>query len=513
MVDRLPDVLGMPVRISAMVEALPCGLALLDPQGRFLFCNSAFIASFGIEGDPRGQDPAQLLIAEDRADFAAAMASARASEAGTSELRVRLANHADERVTLMMAHSPPAAAMAGSELLIGVRDIREQLRLEAKVAQVTKMQAVGQLAGGVAHDFNNVLTAVLGLCDQLLTRHLPGDTDFDDIDQIRINANRAAALVRQLLAFARQQTLQPRLLDLRDVLDPLRPLLQRLLGPAIELEYTYSHAAGRVRADPGQLEQVVVNLAVNARDAMLDGGRLSVATRLITPDAVASLNQPIMPAVGFVELSVNDTGTGIAPEIASRIFEPFFTTKPLGHGTGLGLASVYGIVKQSEGFIFMHPRPEGGTRFSVYLPADGSGAIAAAGVAGAATASATLRGRVLLVEDERAVRLVVERSLQRMGFEVTSVADAADALDVLQDTNGDFDLLITDLVMPGMDGVQLVHAAQERYPTLRTILMSGYAEPPQRAAAGEYGMHFLAKPFASSELLAVVHAAFPSLKI
>ncbi|TFU03743.1 PAS domain-containing sensor histidine kinase [Polymorphobacter arshaanensis] len=511
MVDRLPDVLGMPVRISAMVEALPCGLALLDPQGRFLFCNSAFIASFGIEGDPRGQDPAQLLIAEDRADFVAAMDSARANESGTSELRARLANHSDEYVTLVMAHSPPAAAMAGSELLIGVRDIREQLRLEAKVAQVTKMQAVGQLAGGVAHDFNNVLTAVLGLCDQLLTRHMPGDTDFDDIDQIRINANRAAALVRQLLAFARQQTLQPRLLDLRDVLDPLRPLLQRLLGPAIELEYSYSHAAGRVRADPGQLEQVVVNLAVNARDAMLDGGRLSVATRLITPDAVAGLNQPIMPAIGFVELSVNDTGTGIAPEIASRIFEPFFTTKPLGHGTGLGLASVYGIVKQSEGFIFMHSRPEGGTRFSVYLPADGSGAIAAASTA-EPEAAATLRGRVLLVEDERAVRLVVERSLQRMGLDVTSVGDAADALDMLQDTNGDFDLLITDLVMPGMDGVQLVHAAQERYPTLRTILMSGYAEPPQRAAAGEYGMHFLAKPFASSELLAVVHQAFPSLK-
>jgi two-component system cell cycle sensor histidine kinase/response regulator CckA len=358
-----------------------------------------------------------------------------------------------------------------------------------------------------------VLTAVLGLCDQLLTRHLPGDTDFDDIDQIRINANRAAALVRQLLAFARQQTLQPRRLDLRDVLDPLRPLLQRLLGPAIELEYTYSHAAGRVRADPGQLEQVVVNLAVNARDAMRDGGRLTVATRMIEPEAVAGLNQPIMPTIGFVELSVTDTGTGIAPEIASRIFEPFFTTKPLGQGTGLGLASVYGIVKQSEGFIFMHPRAGGGTRFDVYLPADASGALADAGSTEPAAGSATLRGRVLLVEDERAVRLVVERSLQRMGLDVTSVGDAADALDVLQETNGDFDLLITDLVMPGMDGVQLVHAAQGLYPTLRTILMSGYAEPPQRAAAGEYGMHFLAKPFTSSELLAVVHAAFPSLKL
>ena len=221
MAKPLPDVLGVPVRISAMVEALPCGLALLDPEGRFLFCNSAFVASFGIEGDPRGQYPAQLLVPEDRAGFEAAMADARSSETGTCELRVSLAQHADERVTLMLAHSPPAAAMMGSELLIGVRDIREQLRLEAKVAQVTKMQAVGQLAGGVAHDFNNVLTAVLGLCDQLLTRHMPGDTDFDDIDQIRINANRAAALVRQLLAFARQQTLQPRLLDIRDVLDPL----------------------------------------------------------------------------------------------------------------------------------------------------------------------------------------------------------------------------------------------------------------------------------------------------
>jgi len=513
MADALPDVLGMPVRISALVEALPCGLALTDSAGHFLFCNSAFIASFGIDGNPRGRAPADLIVAEDRELFEAAMAAARTGETGTCELRARLLSHPDERVTIMISHAPPAAALVGSEMVLAVRDIREQLRLEAKVAQVTKMQAVGQLAGGVAHDFNNVLTAVLGLCDQLLTRHYPGDADFEDIDQIRINANRAAALVRQLLAFARQQTLQPRLLDIRNVLDPLRPLLQRLLGPTIALEFAYDTAVGQVRADPGQIEQVVVNLAVNARDAMPDGGRLRVETRSIAAEIVGELGHAVMPAIGFVELAVSDTGTGIAPEIASRIFEPFFTTKPLGHGTGLGLASVYGIVKQSEGFIFMHPRPGGGTRFNVYLPVANDVQRAASPIIEVAAAPDMLRGRALLVEDERAVRLVVERSLQRMGLEVTSVGDAADALEVLHRTEGSFDLLITDLVMPGMDGVQLVQTAQAHYPGLRTILMSGYAEPPQRAAAGARGMHFIAKPFASTELLAVVRAAFVSLNI
>lgn len=494
-----------------LFERLPLGLGLIDRRRRLVRCNSAFALTFEIAFAGPGRPFAPALFHGDAGRLNAALAEVLDNGVPFREVQIRTAGRPEEYFTLIVTRPPSGRPSTRGLAMLAVRDAREQLQLEARVRQVTKMQAVGQLAGGVAHDFNNVLTAVLGLCDQLLERHAPGDGDFDDIDQIRVNANRAAALVRQLLAFARQQTLQPRLLGISAVLEPLRPLLQRLTGQGMQLEISYGADAGRVRVDPGQLEQVIVNLAVNARDAMDGSGVLLIATRRVLAHEVSALGHDIMPAIDFIELSVNDSGTGIAPEIASRIFEPFFTTKPAGYGTGLGLASVYGIVKQSDGFIFMRARPGGGSIFSVYLPAGDAEPGSDDAAAPQPASLAPMRARVLLVEDERAVRLVVERSLQRIGFEVVSVSDATDALEMLREQGGGFDLLISDLVMPGMDGVQLIQAAQAAYPELRTVLMSGYAEPPQRAAAGRHGMHFLAKPFATSELMNIVRAAtFPS---
>ncbi len=393
-----------------------------------------------------------------------------------------------------------APAGWGFGALLAVRDIREQIRLEAQVAQATKMQAVGQLAGGIAHDFNNILTAVLGLCDQLLARRHPGDDDFDDLDQIRVNANRAAKLVGQLLAFSRQQTLRPEILDVADVVAGVAPLLRRLIGPDVELVIDPSH--GIVLADPGQLEQVLTNLAVNARDAMSGRGRLTIAARTVAAKDVAALGHKVMPAIDFVALTVEDTGTGIAPEIAGKIFEPFFTTKPMGQGTGLGLSTVYGIVKQTDGFVFAGPADGGGTCFAVYLPAT---VPLAAPVADVAVARPPLHGTVLLVEDERAVRLVVERALRRGGLDVITASDGGLALDILG--NSVIDILVSDVVMPGIDGVELLETIRARRPGLPVVLMSGYAEPPQRRALEGAGAVFLAKRFAAEALLDAVRAA------
>ncbi|MGI4877733.1 MAG: sensor histidine kinase, partial [Janthinobacterium lividum] len=282
--------------------------------------------------------------------------TAQAGDVG-NECRVRLAARPEESVVLTLARAP---ADWGFAVLVAVRDIREQVRLERQVAQATKMQAVGQLAGGIAHDFNNILTAVLGLCDQLLARHTEGSADFDDIDQIRQNGNRAANLVRQLLAFARQQTLRPQVLEIGAIIDGLVPLLHRLLGPSVKLILKHGDDLGAVRVDPGQLEQVIVNLAVNARDAMDSNGTLVIESCAIAASKVPSLGHDIMPVVDHIAIVVSDTGSGIPPEIAAKIFEPFFTTKPIGQGTGLGLSTVYGIVKQTGGFIFASARPEGG---------------------------------------------------------------------------------------------------------------------------------------------------------
>jgi two-component system cell cycle sensor histidine kinase/response regulator CckA len=336
----------------------------------------------------------------------------------------------------------------------------------------------------------------------MLMRHTPGDSDYDDIQQIKSNSNRAAGLTRQLLAFSRQQTLRPQVLQLPDVVSEVSHLLKRLLGENVELVVKHGRSLGPVRADPGQLEQVIVNLAVNARDAMGDkgGGTLTIQTYSVKSDQVAELGSDILPIADYSALSVTDTGCGITPSVLGKIFEPFFTTKEIGKGTGLGLSTVYGIVKQSGGFIFAESTIGKGTRFVIYLPVNREEASAAKARRGKPKQDELWgSGTVLLVEDEPMVRAVAERALTRHGYTVITADNGEDALELI--ARGDpIDLLLSDVVMPGMDGPTMVEQALKERPELKILFMSGYAEEQLRDSINIDNAHFLPKPFSVQEL-------------
>ncbi|HTV45588.1 MAG TPA: ATP-binding protein [Stellaceae bacterium] len=367
------------------------------------------------------------------------------------------------------------------------------------------MQAVGQLAGGVAHDFNNLLTAMIGFCDLLLLRLRPGDPAFADIMQIRQNANRAANLVRQLLAFSRQQALQPKVLDITDVLVELSHLLRRLIGENVVLEVEHGRDLGLVKVDQGQLEQVVINLVVNARDAMPVGGRLTIRTANLHQTTPLRRGSEIMPAGDYVRIEVADTGVGIAPADLARIFEPFFSTKEVGSGTGLGLSTVYGIVKQTGGFIFADSAPGRGAVFEIFLPRHRAAAPAplARAVAVEPTTPKDLTGTaaVMLVEDDDAVRLFGARALRNKGYRITEARSGEAALELIRSATQKFDLLITDVVMPQMDGPTLIREVRLIDPAIKIIFISGYAEDAFRQRLDrDGGIHFLPKPFSLKQL-------------
>jgi two-component system cell cycle sensor histidine kinase/response regulator CckA len=365
------------------------------------------------------------------------------------------------------------------------------------------MQAVGQLAGGVAHDFNNILTAIIGHCDLMLMRHTPGDSDYDDIQQIKSNSNRAAGLTRQLLAFSRQQTLRPQVLQLPDVVSEVSHLLKRLLGETVTLQVKHGRDLGSVRADPGQLEQVIVNLAVNARDAMAasGGGQLTIQTYSVRADQVAELGSEILPVADYAALSISDTGCGIPASVLGKIFEPFFTTKEVGKGTGLGLSTVYGIVKQSGGYIFADSKVGEGTSFVIYLPVyrEEPGKEPARKAAKPVQEELWGSGNVLLVEDEAMVRTVAERALTRQGYTVVTASNGEEALEIV--SRGDaIDLMISDVVMPLMDGPTMVREARKLRPEIPVLFMSGYAEEQLRKSIDIDNVAFLPKPFSVQEL-------------
>jgi len=489
-------------RLGELLAVLPLGLALLDKQARLLGCNDAFRRTIG-HPCPSGLPlPHEIAVPDDRAMLVRAIDEALNSGKVPVELRVRTMSRPDESLVVTLARSPTGVEAA---LLVAVRDIGEQLRLERQVAQVTRMQAIGQLAGGVAHDFNNILTADLGLVEQMLARHVAGDADHADLEELRVNALRGATLVRQLLAFARQQTLRLQLVDPRTAIRTLAPLLQRLLGESVVLALELD-SVGPIRVDPGQIEQVIVNLAVNGRDAMPGGGRLVIATRAVAAADVPALGHNVMAPGDYVEIAVCDSGTGIPTELGAKIYEPFFTTKSGGQGTGLGLSTVYGIVKQSGGFVFNAPQDGGGTVFSLYFPrAEGEAAVAAPPPVALTADDRQLA--VLLVEDDRAVRMVLQRALANAGFTVTVAADALAALPLIDDPATRIDVLVSDVMMPGMDGGQLAAHARTRRPGLPVLLMSGYAEPARRPATADERIDFLAKPFSGAALIAAIRAA------
>jgi len=486
--------------LQALLDVLPIGLALVDRDGRFLTMNSAFRQAAGLKGSALPIYPGDLVVKEDKEPIADAVRRNSRGPAMSGDLAVRLAHQPSEPVALTIAG---LRGLGDAAVLLLLKDNSEEAKLKRQVAQATKMQVVGQLAGGVAHDFNNILTAIIGHCDLMLMRHTPGDSDYDDIQQIKSNSNRAAGLTRQLLAFSRQQTLRPQVLQLPDAVSEVSHLLKRLLGETVELVVKHGRNLGPIRADPGQLEQVIINLAVNARDAMASkgGGTLTIQTYSVKSDQVAELGSDILPIADYSALSVTDTGTGIAPGVLGKIFEPFFTTKEVGKGTGLGLSTVYGIVKQSGGFIFADSKVGEGTRFVIYLPVHRE-------EAGAARSRKTEKakkdelwgsGTVLLVEDEPMVRSVAERALTRHGYSVVTADNGEDALAILA-KNEPIDLLISDVVMPGMDGPTMVREARQSRPELKILFISGYAEEQLRKSIDIENVNFLPKPFSVTEL-------------
>ncbi|SPJ22635.1 Sensor kinase CckA [Palleronia abyssalis] len=397
----------------------------------------------------------------------------------------------------------------GSEdhIMAVLHDATELKTLEAQFVQSQKMQAIGQLAGGVAHDFNNLLTAIRGHCDLLLLRHDPGDPNFSDLEQINQNANRAASLVGQLLAFSRKQNLRPEMVDLRGILSDLTHLLNRLVGEKVALSFSHAENLPRVRADRRQLEQVIMNLVVNARDAMPEGGTIDLKTELRVLRQPWTRDRVTVPAGEYAVISVSDTGSGIAPEVLEKIFEPFFTTKRLGEGTGLGLSTAYGIVKQTGGYIFADSKVGQGTTFVLFFPITQSGHAVEDPVAPEEPKkTAAAAGEViLLAEDEAPVRAFAARALRLNGYEVLEAENAEDALAIAQDLTVKIDLFVSDVIMPGRDGPSWVQDANRIRSGTPVIFMSGYAEESFAETQARIPKSaFLQKPFSLADLTAAV---------
>ncbi|PQM29207.1 hybrid sensor histidine kinase/response regulator [Sphingopyxis lindanitolerans] len=490
--------------VETLLSLLPFGLALVDRDGRFLYMNRAFIRAAGIGANRTPRYPGDLVVGEDKGPLADMIRRHSSGQQVGGDLSIRLIGQGDDPVSMRVVG---VRGLGEAAVLLSLKDSSEESRLKRQVAQASKMQAVGQLAGGVAHDFNNILTAVLGACDLMLMRHTPGDSDYDDIQQIRSNANRAASLTRQLLAFSRQQTLRPQILQLPDVISEVSHLLKRLIGDTIQLIVHHGRGLGAVRADPGQLEQVIINLAVNARDAMAGAGTLTIETYPVSAADVRQMGNEFMPPADYSALKVSDTGSGIPADVLPKIFEPFFTTKDVGKGTGLGLSTVYGIIKQSAGFIFADSRP-GETSFTIYLPVHRADHDVPAVPAPPAKPKKSQwgTGTILLVEDEDMVRAVAERALTRAGYSVVTASQGEEGLERFAGMEK-IDLIVSDVVMPTMDGPAMVRAMRAKRPTLPILFMSGYAEEQLRQSIDIADVAFLPKPFSVAQLAEAVSAA------
>jgi two-component system cell cycle sensor histidine kinase/response regulator CckA len=499
----MPHVVSAPTDFAGLFRDAPMGVALADAGGFITEANAAFAQFFGIANAVVGNACADLVDDHDRAAVSALIAKAATGEAGKQAIELRSPS---ERMADLFASPLNAENGAGGAVLYLV-DVSEQKALETKFAQSQKMQAVGQLAGGVAHDFNNLLTVIIGNCEFLLMRHPAGDPSFKEINEVHQNALRAAALVGQLLAFSRKQTMQPKTLALGDVIGELAQMLRRLLGEGITLNVARDSDLWSVHADEAQLSNAIINLVVNARDAMPSGGTVTIATHNRSVSSASALGTAIMPAGEYVEIEVADTGTGMSKEIQSKIFDPFFTTKPVGQGTGLGLATVYGIVKQTGGFITVDSEVGHGTAFKIYLPRMRieAGAVAVEVPAPAAPRDVTGQDTILLVEDEEAVRSFAARALRMRGYNVLEASGGEEALEIVKAGETEIHLLITDVVMPNMDGPTMVRHVKELKPDLAVIFMSGYAEEAfRRNDEKAEDIHFLPKPFGLKQLAAKV---------
>jgi two-component system cell cycle sensor histidine kinase/response regulator CckA len=498
------------IRFADFFRNAPMGVAVIDQDGGIVEANGGFSNFFAGAPQMAGMKLDSMVAEIERGPTLDLIARAAKGDVNLAPVEIHIApgSQASHRTAQLFASPFMAGPEGEPRAILYIVDTSEQKALEGQFAQAQKMQAIGQLAGGVAHDFNNLLQAIMGNCDLLLMRHPAGDPSFAEINEVRQNSVRAAGLVRQLLAFSRQQTLQPKVLALSDMLTELLLLLRRLVGEKIALRLEHGQDLWPVRADEGQLSNAVMNLVVNARDAMPpEGGAVTIRTANVTFSVPQPIGAGHMPAGDYVLIEVIDTGSGIAKENFTKIFEPFFTTKPVGQGTGLGLSTVYGVVKQTGGFITVDSELSKGTIFRVYLPRHT--AIAAVEKSEDAERGVprdvTGQDTILLVEDEDAVRSFAARALRMRGYTVLDAASGEEGLEIVRGHEGAIDLLITDVVMPNMDGPTLVRAARRLRPDMRIIFMSGYAEDAfRRNEEKAEDLHFLPKPFGLKQLVAKV---------
>ena len=501
-------------RFRALVEESWDAVALFASDGSILYGSPATTRLLGYDlSEFVGRNAMELIHPDDRAAVLVSLQEAMVAPRARVHVAARVRHKNGswrylEGVFTNLLDDPSVAAIVNN-----YRDVTDRRILEEQVVLSKKMEAIGRLAGGVAHDFNNILTAIGGYTDLLLADLPPDDHRRHDVEEIYQAAQRAAGLTQQLLAFSRRQVLQPKVIDLNALVPEIEKMLRRLIGEDILFTTVLHPHLGNVRADPGQIEQVIVNLAVNARDAMPDGGRLTIETRNVELDAEYAVDHPTVKPGPYVMLAVTDSGVGMDEETKSRIFEPFFTTKVRGKGTGLGLATVYGIVQQTGGHIWPYSEPGRGTTMRVYLPR----VDAPADVIDHPSdpAPETLRGSetILVVEDEAPVRAVTRQLLERNGYTVLEAPDGAAALALVDGAAGsrDIDLLLTDVIMPGMSGRELADKLKARRPNVRVLFMSGYTDDAVvRHGMLEPGLAYLEKPFRPPVLLKKVRGVLQS---
>ena len=496
-------------RFRLLVENMEDLVFTAEPNGNLTYV-SASIARFGIAAqDVVGHHYLRYVHPQDVASAREKLRPALAGRRATAELRV-LDGIGKTRFVRVVAR--PVMEDSRVAFVQGVvTDLTHQHETEEQLRLAQKMEAVGRLAGGVAHDFNNLIMVIASYTDFAMESVDEDAPIYKDLDEIRKASARAAALTRQLLAFSRKQILRPKLVDLNALVGGVERMLERLLGEDVQLVVKRGAGLGLTRADPGQIEQVLMNLAVNARDAMPDGGTLTIATSNVVLDRDFASRYPGTNPGVFVKVSVTDTGTGMDAITQARIFEPFFTTKAAGKGTGLGLAMVYGIVKQSGGSIRVQSALGAGTTFEVFLPRDVSMRSADLLRATGALEIATGQETVLLVEDEEAVRSVTRRILVAAGYEVITAGSGGEALQVWADHQDRVSLLLTDVVMPGMNGRELADRLVALRASLKVLYMSGYTDDAiVHRGVLDPGTQFIGKPFSSDALLARVRSALHS---
>ena len=494
--------------LQEIIESSSDAIVAKDLEGRYVLINSSAARLLG--------RPASEIVGRDDTALFPADQAARSREAdervrtrGESETAEEHVVVADRRRTLLLTRSPLRDYDGRIIGVLGItRDVTEQRQLEERLSRAHRMESVARLAGGIAHDFNNLLTVVLGSAEILLDDLPRAYARRSDLEEIKTAATQAAQLTRQVLAYSRQQVLAPRPLELNTLVGGMERALRPLLGARIELTLDLAAQSGAVRVDPTQLEQAVMNLVMNARDAMPGGGRLEIVTRTVMVDEAFAREHPPMRPGRYATIAVRDSGVGMDDETQRHLFEPFFTTKPGRHGAGLGLATTYGIVKQSGGYIWTESAPGAGATFTIYLPWH-EPLVAAAAPAAEPTGSARGAGEtVLVVDDEPAVRVVTKRILQRSGYAVLDAPGGVEALDTLREHPGPIHLLLTDVIMPEMNGREVAQRVREQRPGIRVVYMSAYS-PEAIAHDGllDEGAAFVRKPFESGLLLQTVRRA------